>query len=124
MILEEEIRDVVIGDDWPIERIYRGAPPGTVINKATLTIKENEDQPDAEAAAQIVITNASSLDGQITNTGFGGIVALKIKVPRNKTSEMKPQPYVYDIRLEHSSGDKGPREKGTIYPSSGVMKDA
>ncbi|MGE0131920.1 MAG: hypothetical protein AB7U82_27870 [Blastocatellales bacterium] len=119
-IHDQEIRSVVIGDDWPIERTYKGAPTGTNINKATLTIKENEGDADASAIAQIVITSAPSANGQITNTGAAGTVELKLTIPRADTTPMKARPYAYDIRLEHSSGAKGPREKGVVYPVAGV----
>lgn len=121
--LSQEIYDVVIGDDWVFERSYRGAPPGTNIVKAILTIKTDESKTDGEAAAQVEVTQAPSAAGQITLSGATGVVALIIKVPRMKTSAMLALPHVYDIQLEYNiTGDKSTTEKGVIYPVSEVTR--
>jgi hypothetical protein len=118
--LEQEIHDVAIGDDWPIERTYPGAPAGTVINRAVIMIKESKDDADVDAKANIEITDSSSASGQITDTGASGSVKLKAFIPATATVNFQEREYFFDIRLFHASGHKGPREAGSIFPIKGV----
>lgn len=120
--LEQEIYNLVLGDDWTFDRTYKGAPTGTNIVKATMTIKEDEEEADVEAAAQVEVTSSASSSGQITNNGNAGTVALWIKVPHAKTTLMESQRYVYDVQLEHANGNKITVEKGNLYTISEVTR--
>lgn len=114
--LNQEIKDLVRGDDWVFERNYTGAPSGTNIIQATLTVKASAADLDNAALAQVTITTSLSSDGQITANGSSGTVTLTIKVAHAQTVQATLRQYVYDVQLKHSSGDLVTVERGKIFP--------
>lgn len=117
-----EIRDVVIGDDFRIQRTYTGLPTGMSIAKAWLTIKESDRQIDADALLQNEITTSVTAAGQITDADTtGGDIALYFDLARAETATARHvQPYLYDVQIQVSDGSIHTLEKGTIVFILGV----
>jgi hypothetical protein len=67
------IADLTIGDDYDIERDVEGIPEETVLSKAWLMIKDDEDDADeASLVTKEITEDEVSGVGQIMDTGADG----------------------------------------------------
>lgn len=120
--LNAVITDVVRGDHLTITRTITALDPGDAINRAWLTLKEDEDLSDAEAFLIKEITTADVADqGQITDDGASdGIAAVRFEMPSVATAAAKKgKTYWYDIQVRAASGRIYTPEKGLIGPYIG-----
>jgi hypothetical protein len=117
-----QIRGVVIGDDFRVQRTYTSLPTGLSITKAWMTVKESDRQSDAAALLQKEITASVTADGQITDADTtGGSIGLYFDLARAETGAARhSSPYVYDVQIQVSDGAIHTLEKGTIVFILGV----
>lgn len=117
-----KIKNVVIGDDFRVERTYTTLPTGVVITMAWLTMKKSEKLADVDALMQLPITTTLGVNGQITDADTtGGNLAMFFDLSRLKTALAKPDlEYVYDIQVRASDGQIHTLEKGTVAFIRGV----
>ena len=122
----EKILDVVIGDDFRIQRTYTSLPAGLTITKAWLTIKTSEKTLDASALIQKSITAAITSAGSITDADTtGGSIAMYFDLTRTETATAQRNlPYVYDVQVKVSDGSIHTMEKGQIIFILGVTDAA
>jgi hypothetical protein len=120
---EQIISNKVVGDAIPIERTYE-VPNGITLAKAYLSLKEDEDDLDADSVFPLIeITAAPTSSGQITNaTSIAGTVAMRFRISPENSALCEPyRSYHYCIKAISSTGDPFTLEKGQIaLAESGV----
>lgn len=119
---EIKIKDVALGDDFRIQRIYTSLPTGLTISKAWLTVKRSDRDLDASALFQREITTSGTSSGQITDADTtGGSIAMFFEIVPANTAAAKPNiEYVYDVQVKTSGGQIHTLEKGKISFIRGV----
>lgn len=117
-----QIKDIVVGDDFRVQRTYTGLPTGITISKAWLTVKQSESQLDAAALITKEITAAITSDGSITDPDTtDGAIAMYFDLTRAETAAALPNSiYIYDVQVKVSDGAIHTLEKGTISFILGV----
>lgn len=117
-----KIKDVVIGDNFRIQRTYTSLPVGITITKAWLTVKKSENAADLLALFQKDITASPSANGQITDAETtDGALAMFFDLSQANTGAAKPGlEYFYDVQVKTGGADIHTLEKGTIAFIRGV----
>lgn len=120
-----KIGDVVIGDEFRIQRTYTGLPTGMTITKAWLTVKKSETIADP-GLFQREITTSGGATGQITDADTtDGILAMFFDLTKVNTGAARPNTvYFYDVQVKRSGGEIHTLEKGTIAFIRGVTDAA
>lgn len=118
----EELKDIVIGDDRRISRVYATLPTGYTISKAWLTIKKRQTDADVDALIQKTITASLTDAGQITDASTAsGSIALYFDLDTTDTDGMPTRkPCHYDIQIKTSDGDIHTLEMGTVTFVQGI----
>lgn len=122
-----KIKDVVIGDEFRIQRTYTGLPTGMTITKAWFTVKSSDRLADVDALfPSVVITGTLTAAGHITDADTtGGDLAMFFELTKSNTGEAVPGiEYVYDVQVKRSGGEIHTLEKGTIAFIRGVTDAA
>lgn len=111
-----QIKNIVIGDDFRIQRTYEGLPTGVVIDTAWLTIKKKESDLDAAALIQKEITTSATSSGEITDEDTTGAnLAMYFDLTDTETLTAKAGiAYLYDIQVKTAGGAIHTLERGTI----------
>ena len=121
--LDQVIPAKVVGDAIPIERTFQ-VPNGITAAKAYLSVKEHEDDLDADSIFPMIeITAAGSSSGQITTpTSVAGVIAMRFRISPAQSLLLTPRKtYHYCIKMITSTADPHTLEKGTIaLEESGV----
>lgn len=119
--LAASITGFVAGDDLEVRRGVTEVP--SALDKAWLTIKRHDNEADAQAILQKVITTADVPGtGQIEDDGGGdGEATVRFDFTDADTLLLGGASFVYDIKVKCSTGDKLYRiEVGTIQLTRGV----
>src|SRR5438045_3703230 len=87
-----KITDLVIGDNYRVEgQIYLSrqvSENNDSVTQADLYIKRNPEAADSAADIHLTIIATATTHGQITNTGQGGLMALKFNLQAADTSTL------------------------------------
>lgn len=130
MATERDITDVVVGDDWDIDRVLGNAaypiPAGRTVTKAWFTVKNNKSDADAAAVVgPIAITAAATSYGQITDAGSGSprtarVVFLVPKAETTSADVTAGKSYHYDIQAMLDNGTVKTVDVGRLVAKAGV----
>jgi hypothetical protein len=116
--LAASITNLVIEDDYDLERAIPGVPSGATLVEAWLTIKEKENDLDADAILQKIITaSALANTGQILDTGAGGTGRVLFQLTAAETNTLNAgQVYAFDVQVKTDTGKYSTRIKGWLIP--------
>lgn len=124
--LDGRIDGFVAGDAMQVKRTIGAIPDTRTLTKAWFTVKESEDDDDAEALFQKEITPTDAPGtGQITDTGTGSEPdrTAKVRYDLAKADTLLLDPrreYAYDVRALLDTGDPHTGEKGVMVATAGV----
>lgn len=115
------INDLVIGDNYRIEaEIYlsrQALENNDSVTQASLYIKKNPEEADVNSEVALTITSTATAHGQITNTGQGGLLALKFNLLPADTSLLDASyKYFYKVTYFTTSGLQQTPYYGVVYP--------
>lgn len=111
-----KIKDVALGDDFRVQRVYTGLPTGITLTMAWFTVKTSDRLADVDALFQKEIIGSVTSAGHIDDADTtGGSVSMFFDVTPADIATAKPGiEYVYDVQVKTSGGQIHTLEKGTI----------
>lgn len=121
-----KISGFVVGDDLEVYRTITNVPTGETVIKAWFTVKINQDDTDAAALFQKVITDVIDFtQGEIADAGALGTAILRFFLTADDTATLgNPtraiDSFFYDIQVKTVSDRIYTPETGKITPKPQV----
>lgn len=117
------LANLVIGDDYDVERSVEGVPDDDTLASGWLTIKEPSAESDSDAIIQKQISTLEVAGvGVIDDTGTDGTGNILFQLTNDDTALLSPIPYVYDIQVKTAAGKIYTVESGRILPVNQVTQ--
>jgi hypothetical protein len=119
------ISDLVIGDDYDIDRDITVIPVDAQLTTAWLTIKKSLEDDDSDAVIQKTINPTGDTDvGQITDPGNSdGVGHVLFQLTHDETAALEADmAYYYDIQVRTDTGKIYTPESGWIIPLAQVTQ--
>lgn len=124
MTAEDTLNPIAKGDARTVRRTFTKLPPGAVITKAWLTIKQSDRDSDAQALIQKDITTSLTAKGRITDADTDdGQIAMFFEITKEDTAQSAINPnqaYLFDIQVLRSTGQPHTLAKGAVSFFRGV----
>lgn len=119
-LIDQTIRERVVGDDLDVLRTVEDIPSGLTLAKAYFTVKADLTDPDGSAVVQKTVTTASGADGQIEDAGADGTGTIRFILDNADTDAMGNRWLDYDVVVVYSNGKSETLEVGQVYLEVGV----
>lgn len=121
---QQEIRDLRIGDAYPIKRTY-GLSQAVTVASVSIVIKRYFGTPDNAIMPVVSITASSTAAGQITDPGTtSSLLSIIALIPYTSTERLDDAiVYIYGVKGVDTNGNPYTFEGGKVYPLPDINSD-